>query len=104
MQHDATSWIVEENHFKRTEISDFSKRVEKGVINWLDKLDDKKREKFVTSFFSILKKAEIHDLNEFRKSKLNSMIKILKETKNLDKETRTMMMTCLKDLYAEVKE
>lgn len=104
MQHDATSWIVEDNHFKKAKISDFSKRVEKGVISWLDKLDDKKREKFVNSLFSVLKKAEISDLNEFRKSKINSVIKILKETKNLDKETRTMMITCFKDLYAEIKD
>lgn len=103
MQHDATSWIIEEDKFKRSEISEFSKKVEKGVTSWLDKLDDKKREKFVTSLFSILKKAEIHDLNEFRKTKINSMIKILKETKNLDKETRSMISTCLKDLYNEMK-
>lgn len=103
MQHDATSWLVDSDSFKREKISDFSKKVEKGVIAWLDKLDDKKREKFVTSLFTILKKAEIHDLNHFRKTKLNSMIKILKETKNLDKETRSMLSTCLKDLYAEIK-
>lgn len=103
MQHDATSWIINGNQFKRTEISEFSKKVEKGVINWLEKLDDKKREKFITSLFTILNKAEIHDLNEFRKAKINSMIKILKETKNVDKETRSMIMTCLKDLYTELK-
>lgn len=103
MQHDATSWIVEDKSFKRTEISNFSKKIEKGVLNWLDKNDDKKREKFVSSFFSVLKKAEINDLNEFRKTKLNCMIKILKETKNLDKETRSMITTCLKDLYTEIK-
>lgn len=103
MQHDATSWIVDKDQFKRTQISDFSKKVEKGIISWLDRLDDKKREKFVTSLFSILKKAEVHDLNEFRKTKFDSVIKILKETKNLDKETRSMMLNCLKDLYSEMK-
>lgn len=103
MQHDATSWIVDKNQFKKTQISDFSKKIEKAIISWLDKLDDKKREKFVTSLFSILKKAEVHDLNEFKKTKFDSAIKILKETKNLDKETRSMMLNCLKDLYSEMK-
>jgi len=103
LQHDATSWIIEDNKFKRTEISDFSKKVENGVITWLDKLNDKQREKFVNSLFSIFKKAEINDLNQFKTSKLQSVIKILKETKNLDKETRSMIMTCLKSLYNEIK-
>lgn len=103
MQHDATTWIIDNNQFKREKISEFSKKVEIGVTAWLDKLDDKKREKFVTSLFSILKKAEVHDLNQFKKTKFDSMIKILKETKNLDKETRTMMLNCLKDLYSEMK-
>ena len=102
MQHDAISWVVEDDHFKRCEISEFSKRVEKAIINWLDKMDDKKREKFTKSLFGILKKAEIVDLNEFRKTKLNSVIKILKETKNLDKETRNMLLSCFKDLLGEI--
>lgn len=103
MQHDATSWLIENDKFKKAEISDFSKKLEKGITTWLDRLNDEKREKFITSLFSILKKAEVHDLNEFRKSKINSMIKILKETKNLDKETRNMILICLKDLYNEIK-
>lgn len=103
MQHDATSWIVTKDKFKRAKISEFSKKVDKGVLSWLDKFDDKKREKFVTSLFSILKKAEVHDLNEFKKTKITSMIKILKETKNLDKETRNMMLAGLKSLYEELK-
>lgn len=102
MQHDAISWVVEDDHFKRCEISAFSQRVEKAFLNWLDKMDDKKREKFVTSLFSVLKKAEIEDLNEFRKTKINSVIKILKETKNLDKETRNMLLACFKDLLGEL--
>lgn len=103
MQHDATSWLVEGKKFKRAELSDFSKKIEKGILNWLDKYDDKNREKIVNSLFTILKKAEINDLNAFRKSKLSNIVKILKETKNLDKETRDMLMTCFKDLYAEIK-
>ena len=103
LQHDATSWLVEGNKFKRDEISDFSKRVEKGVITWLEKLDDKKREHFVTSVFSILEKAGITDLMEIKESKLTSILKIIKEAKNLDKETKDMLVTGFKDLYNEIK-
>lgn len=103
LQHDATSWLVEDDRFKRGEISEFSKKVEKGLINWLAKMDDKQREKVVNSLFGILKKAEIDDLRQFRTAKLNSVVKIVKETKNLDKETRDMLIACFKDLLGELK-
>lgn len=103
MQHDATSWVVEGKKFKRTELSDFSKKIETGVLNWLDRYDDRKREEIVNSFFTVLKKAEISDLNQFKQSKITSIIKILKETKNLDKDTRDLLMNCFKDLYGEIK-
>lgn len=103
MQHDATSWIVEGNKFKRTEISNFSKKIEKGIITWLEKLEDAQREKIVSSLFSVLKKAEINDINEFKKAKINSVVKLLKETRNLDKETKNMILTSFKDLYEEIK-
>lgn len=103
MQHDATSWLVDGNKFKRSELSKASKKFEKGVISWLDKLDDEARKKFVDSLFLILKKAEINDINEFKQDKINSMIKILKETRNLNKETKNMMLSYFKNLYGEIK-
>lgn len=99
MQHDSTSWIIDDNSLKKAELSDFSKKVEKGIITWLNQLNDEKREMFVTGLFGILNKAEIHDLNEIREAKISSMIKILKETKNMDKETRNMILSYLKDFY-----
>lgn len=102
-QHDASSWITEKNRFKRTEISDFSKRVEHGVINWLEKHDNKKRKDFVNNLFTVFNKAGIYDLKQFKESKINSIVKILKEMKNLDKESRDMIIECFKNLYAEIK-
>lgn len=104
LQHDATSWIVEVDKLKRTELSEFSKKVEKGAIAWLEKLEDQKRKHFVESLFSILKKAEITDLNEIIESKVSSILKIIKGTNDLDKETRDMLITGFKDLYNEIKK
>lgn len=103
MQHDATSWIIDKNQLKKAQLSPFSKKLEKAVANWLEQLDDQQREKFVNSLFLILNKAEINDLNEVKAAKLSNMMKILKETKNIDKETRNMIMVCLKSLYQEIK-
>lgn len=103
MQHNAMSWIVENDKFKRINQTTTSKKRELAIIKWMDNLDDNKRLKFVNGLFSILKKADINTLNEIRQSKLNSAIKIIKETKNLDKETRGMLLNCFKDLISEIR-
>ena len=104
LQHDATSWIIEGKKFKRATISEFSKKVEKGLMKWLETIDDRRREKFVSNLVDIFKKTEIHDLNDIKKSKINSMIKLIKETRNLDKESREIMIAGFKNFYKEVKE
>ncbi len=103
LQHDALSWKVENDHFKRTTLSPFSKKIEQAVFHWLNKLDDKKRKMFVDTLFQIFAKADIYDFTEFKKSKLNSTIKIIQETRNMDKETKSMLLTCFKDLIEEMK-
>lgn len=104
LQHDATSWIIEDKKFKRTTISSFSKRIEKGLMSWLETIDDQKKEKFVSNLFDIFRKLEINDLNDIKKAKINSMIKIIRETRNLDKESKEMMIIGFKSLYKEVNE
>lgn len=104
LQHDATSWIIEDKRFKRATISSFSKRIENGLMSWLETIDDQKMEKFVDNLFNIFRKSEIHDLNDIKKEKVNSIVKIIRETKNLDKESKEMMITGFKSLYKEVKE
>ncbi len=103
MQHDAMSWIVEKDHFKKATISSFSKKVEKGTASWLTKMDDSDLKNFFDSLFTVLKKAEINDLTELKKTKLNSTVKIMKEMKNMKKETREMVSNCLKSMIEEMK-
>lgn len=104
MQHDAMNWLVEDDHLAQAELSEFSKRVEKAILSWLDKYDDEKREEFVKVLFSILKKAEINDLIALKQAKVSNMLKILKEMKNISKENRIVLAKGLKLLYDEWKD
>jgi len=103
MQHDITSWLIGDKQFKEAALSEFSKKIKRGTLNWLEDKDDRTRKKIIDAIFTVLKKAQINDLNEFKKSRINCIIKILKETKNLDKETRDILMNCFKELYDEIK-
>ena len=103
-QHNAVSWLVDDNHFKDGVLSDSSIRIKKAMIRWLEKLDDDKKEEFTVTLFGILKKAEVNDLVEIKTSKIPNMLKILKEMKNISKENKALLTTTLKDLYKEWKE
>ncbi len=103
-QHNAVSWLVDDNHFKDGVLSDSSIRIKKAMIRWLEKLDDNKKEEFTVTLFGILKKAEVNDLVEIKTSKISNMLKILKEMKNISKENKALLTTTLKDLYKEWKE
>lgn len=102
-QHRAITWLIEDNKFKRCELSSSSKKFRKALDNWLDKLDDKGKEKFTLVLFGILNKAGINDLIEFKKSMIPNILKIIIESTSLAKEDRKMLYTCFNDLYKEWK-
>ncbi len=102
-QHNAINWVVEGNHFKKGKLSPSSIRIRQAMLRWLDKLDAQRKEEFTKVLFSILKKAEVNDLVEIKKSIIPNMLKILKETKNISRENKDLLTTTLKDLYAEWK-
>ena len=51
--HAVVSWEVNDDRFKDSELSDFSKILYAGVIGWLDKYSYEDRERFVKSLFEI---------------------------------------------------
>ena len=102
-QHNCINWVVENNHFKRGELSSSSARIRQAMIRWLDKLDDEKKKEITRILFSILKKAGVTDLVQIKKAMISNMLKILKEMKNISRESKTLLTTTLKDLYNEWK-
>lgn len=104
MQHNALTWIVENNKFQKTTLSNSSKKTNIVITNWINKLNNQQKIDFVNGLFSVLKKAGINNLVELKKTKLDSIIRIIIETKNMNKETRSMLITCFKDLYSEIRK
>lgn len=103
-QHNAVSWLVEDNHFQDGILSPSSIRIKNAMSRWLDKLDDEKKEEFTVALFSILKKANVNDLVEIKTSKISNMLKILKEMKNISRENKALLTGTFKALYKEWKE
>lgn len=103
LAHCTSYWKVEEDHFQRDELSTFSKILDEGIITWLDKYDDEKREKFVNSVFTILEENNVKSLLQLRRE-LKLVFRVLKSTKNLDPMVSEMMMDLFKVINNTNKE
>ena len=99
LAHCTSYWKIENDHFIRDELSPFSKVLDKGIITWLDKYDDKKREKFVNSIFKILEENNVQSLLQLRKE-LKLLFKIAKSSKDLD----PIVFEMLKDLIKIIND
>ena len=97
-QHNGFNWIVEDDHFKKDELSKFSTKTKNAFDNWLNHSDYNSRKEFVDILFSVLSKAGVTDLIDVKQNALSNMIKIIKETKNVSKENKVFLTNVLDDM------
>lgn len=97
-QHDGTSWLVKDTSFQQGKLSNKSKKIEKRIFHWINSYTDEERERIVVSLFSILERAGVKGLSELRLTKINKIISLIKENKNMDKETRKFLLDAFKKL------
>lgn len=108
LSHDLTTWEVKNTHLKETPLSMFSKKFDLYMKDFLDKHPDRQRKKYVKALFDILRKANIDNLEDIKAYKLKNMKKIIRETMNLDKETKSILIDfsnfMLKNYSEDTKE
>ena len=87
--HAMSSWMVYDDYLSETDLSEKSIELEKSIIEWLNNHNEEQRKKMINNVFNIFKKCEINDTKDLRK--LKSIIKIMKEVRNIDKETKELV-------------
>ena len=95
MAHDATTWITEDDHFKRETLSRFSNVFNDGISKWLDKYGYDKREIFEKEITKLLKENEIESLLQIKEKK-TLLIKIIKSAKDIDPIVKKMVFDLVK--------
>lgn len=98
MAHDLANWKIEGTKLVSAKLSFLSQELDQGIIKWLDKYDDNERKHFVDALFDICNRAGINNLLDYKLDKFSNTIKIIKETKNLDQETKLMIIDLFKFL------
>lgn len=101
-QHDAMSWEVMGTHFITLEtISPASEAFRNIVKNWLKGLSKEERERFVDTLYGILETTQAKSLEDLNAEKGKIANLVLKEIKELDKETRGMLTKIIATLFKE---
>ncbi len=100
--HAAASWIIEDNHFVRREISNNSKKIDRIVSNWLDKYDYFTRKYFVEDIFNVLKNNNITEISQI-KEHYTYIFKLIKYSSNISDKSKEMFND-LKEVIIEINK
>ncbi len=101
--HDGTTWCCYGAGFLQTEQSASSKKKERALSSWLEKMDDARRKEITGILSALFTKSGVTDINELRPSKLNNVLKLISEIKNMNNETRRQLTDAIELLFEEIK-
>ena len=73
------------------------------MIKWLDKYNDDERKNFVESLFMVFDRASIVNLVDILNNK-KLILKLIMETKDIDKKTKRMLREFIFVLFSYFKE
>lgn len=92
MQHNALTWMVDRNRFKRAKQSPLGSFINSSQKEWLSNLDDESREMFVNTLFSFFEATGMATFDEMVVNRRTSAAKIIATIKNLPKDKQAELM------------
>lgn len=96
LQHDAFTWECNERELVRDKQTKRSINLEHKITTKLEELSIEKRTKVVNDLFTIFKNQNINDTKDI---KIKDLIKLFKDFKELDKETKNWLVEFLLILF-----
>jgi len=99
--HNLYNWLIEKNHFIFSDFTKESNLLKKVIDEFLTKVSKTKREKLINDIFDSILKTGATSIKEINFSKLKD---ILLSYRNLDDESKEIMINIMKLLYENTKE
>lgn len=96
LQHDAYTWECFGGKFVLTELAKKSKNLHNNLEEYLKSMSLEDRKNFVETFFDIFKKSEITNIMQLKELKIASLLKIMKELKNVPTKTKQNLIAILR--------
>ena len=100
LAHAIPTWIIDGDELLLTTLSRKSKKLEKSILSWLDKYDDNERIDVVNKIFKVLEDADVTALMNIRE--IDKLIKVILNIKNMDKQTKDLIIDFLMYNYKNI--
>lgn len=94
--HSMATWVIQGDHLVSSKLSSKSKLFHKKLISWLDKHNDDERKQLISAYFKVLEDANIDIVPKI--IKIENILKIFKNIKNIDSETKSLARELAKDV------
>jgi len=92
--HSIFNWEVLDYAFKDAVLSRLSKNLDSSIVMWLDSHEDCEREKIGKAIFEFLRKNGLNDVSNL--IKIRTLFMLLKNSKELDNETKKVLGNFIK--------
>lgn len=100
MQHDLFTWQLLGNEFVHLkEVTSGSEFIDKTFKQWLKKTEPKQREQLVDIVFEIINNTQAETFIEIKNQWLSNAKIILKSYKNIDPESKEMLLKTISELF-----
>ncbi len=99
MQHDAFTWVIENDDFHYVKnISNSSLNMNKTINEWLANISDEKRELFIDALFQTINSSNAKHIGDLSEVHIKDFAAILKAFRDIDNETRKFVSQTIRDL------
>lgn len=102
LAHFPTCWQIKDDQVEVSELSRISTKLEKSMLSWLENHNDQEREKMFKGVFDFIRSVGIDSVADLKKVKY--LFSLVKESKNLDKESKDLFIDFLKFNLSAVLE
>lgn len=103
LQHDQFTWLLENDDFiYLEELTRDAKYTDRTLKDWLNRISEEDRERFVDSLYSVLNTNELATLEDFRTDWQKNIPAAFHAASQLDNDTKKFLLHTLKELAAHV--
>lgn len=101
LQHDPFSWVIRDGDFHYLEeLAKGAEHLDAVISQWLQRLDDERRELFVNTLYSVFESTGIVTFSDFSEERQQKARIALDNIRGIDGETRRFVFETLRSLLA----
>lgn len=99
LQHDALTWRCYGSHFIEADLNKITEKRNQSLQKWLQNYDQNERKKIVEALFYAFEKCQITNFKDVKNIKIDEILKVIMNLKNVDEETRKILFKTIKELF-----